>query len=60
MQIGDGTFSSFEKLPTLKQATRMLVEEALKRSNSNQTIAARILGISQQALSKRMKKAGEK
>ncbi len=60
MQIGDGTFSSFERLPTLKQATRMLVEEALKRSNSNQTIAARILGISQQALSKRMKKAGEK
>ena len=45
-----------KKLPTIKQATDLLVKEALKRAKGNQSIAARILGISQQALSKRMKK----
>ena len=44
------------ELPTIKQATDLLVREALKRSNGNQSIAAGLLGISQQALSKRLKK----
>jgi transcriptional regulator with PAS, ATPase and Fis domain len=44
-----------EKLPTIKQATRMLVTEAMKRANGNQTLAATMLGISRQALSKRIK-----
>jgi DNA-binding NtrC family response regulator len=42
------------RLPTLRQATELLVEEALRRSDQNQTVAARLLGISQQALSKRL------
>ncbi len=42
-------------LPTIKQATRMLVEEAMHRTGNNQSIAASMLGISQQALSKRLK-----
>ena len=48
------TFS--HKLPTIKQATRFLIEEAMRRSGGNQSRAAKILGISQQALSKRLKK----
>lgn len=44
-----------DTLPTLKQATRQLVLEAMKRSDNNQSIASRILGISQPALSRRMK-----
>jgi len=44
-----------EKLPTIKQATRMLVTEAMKRAKGNQTLAANMLGISRQALSKRIK-----
>lgn len=43
-------------LPTIKQATRMLVEEAMLRAGNNQSTAASLLGISQQALSKRLKK----
>jgi len=43
-------------MPTLKQATERLVREALRRSGGNQTAAARLLGISQQAVSKRMKR----
>ena len=45
-----------EDLPTIKQATQQLVSEALKRAGGNQSIAAGILGITQQALSKRLKK----
>lgn len=48
------------ELPTIKQATDLLVREALQRANGNQSIAAGMLGISQQALSKRMKKESEK
>jgi len=47
------------KLPTIKHATELLVEEALKRSRGNQSVAAQILGISQPALSKRLKKRDE-
>lgn len=43
-------------LPTIKQATSQLVSEALKRSGGNQSVAAGMLGITQQALSKRIKK----
>lgn len=46
------TFSS--RLPTLKQTAMLLIEEALKRSNKNQNIAAKQLGISRQALNKRL------
>lgn len=45
-----------EKLPTLKEAAALLVAEAMKRAGGNQTIAAGMLGITQQALSKRLKK----
>jgi DNA-binding NtrC family response regulator len=50
------SFSKYE-LPTIKEATRLLVTEAMERSGGNQSIAARMLGISQQALSKRLKKS---
>ena len=43
-------------LPTITEAVRLLVMEAIQRADGNQTIAAGLLGISQQALSKRLKK----
>jgi DNA-binding NtrC family response regulator len=48
-----------QKLPTIKQATWQLVEEAMRRNDGNQSRAAKALGISQQALSKRLKKCRE-
>ncbi len=53
---GNGTFISFpEELPSLKETARLLIEEALERTQGNQSQAAKLLGISQQALSKRLK-----
>ncbi len=49
-----------EELPTLKELDMLLIEEAMRRAGNNQSIAARMLGISQQALSKRLKRAGKK
>ncbi len=45
-----------EPLPTLKQAQQQLVRLAMSRAGNNQSIAARMLGITKQALSKRLKK----
>jgi DNA-binding NtrC family response regulator len=51
------TFNPEGPLPTLAQMDSLLVEEALKRADNNQSLAARLLGISQPALSKRLKKS---
>lgn len=48
-------FSPLTDLPTLQQAGKLLVDEAMHRSTGNQSVAARLLGISQPALSKRLK-----
>ncbi len=51
-----------DRLPTLKEAEVFLVTEAMRRSGDNQGIAASLLGISRQALNKRLtrKKGGPK
>ncbi len=43
-----------DKLPTIKEVTAQLIDEALQRARGNQAIAAGLLGISPQALSKRL------
>ena len=48
-------FFGFDELPTFSEAAAFLVMEALDRAHGNQTLAARLLGISQPALSKRLK-----
>jgi len=50
-------FTGIERLPTFSEAAELLVTEAMSRSGGNQTIAARLLCISQPALSKRLKPA---
>ncbi|MGB0733402.1 MAG: sigma-54-dependent transcriptional regulator, partial [Pontibacterium sp.] len=53
------TFNPDLSLPTLSAMNDMLVVEAMKRAENNQSLASRMLGISQPALSKRLKKLGE-
>ena len=43
-----------DRLPTLQEAEEALVKEALRRADENQGVAAGILGISRQALNKRL------
>jgi DNA-binding NtrC family response regulator len=45
------------RIPSLKEATGTLVHEAMKRANNNQRLAATMLGISRQALNKRLKRS---
>jgi len=48
------------RFPTLKEAEEFLVSEALKRSRDNQGIAATFLGITRQALNKRLMRGAKK
>ncbi|WP_020681026.1 sigma-54-dependent transcriptional regulator [Marinobacterium rhizophilum] len=50
-------FPPDQPLPTLQEMADLLVAEAMKRAQGNQSLASRLLGISQPALSKRLKKA---
>ncbi|ACL65197.1 two component, sigma54 specific, transcriptional regulator, Fis family [Anaeromyxobacter dehalogenans 2CP-1] len=52
---GQNPFGVVERLPTFDEALELLVQEAMRRSGGNQTLAARLVGISQPALSKRLK-----
>ncbi len=41
-------------MPTLKEMEKFLIDKALETGNGNQTIAARLLGISRKALNNRL------
>lgn len=47
-------FAGLKGFPTLKQVEGLLISEALKMANNNQGIAASLLGMSRQALNKRL------
>lgn len=49
-------YADLAELPTLKDASRELIIEAINRTNGNQSSAAKILGITQPALNYRLKK----
>ena len=48
-------FFSLERLPGFTEVIDLLVGEAVRRAEGNQSIAARLLGVSQPTLSKRLK-----
>ena len=47
-----------DKLPTLKEAEHLLIDEAMKRADGNQTIAAGMIGLTRRALNNRLQRAG--
>jgi two-component system response regulator HydG len=50
----------FGKFPTLKQMEDYLIDEALKRAGGNQGTAAVFLGVTRQALNKRLGRRGDR
>lgn len=52
-------FAADDKLPTLKEAEEALVQAALKKADGNQGVAANLLGITRQALNKRLIRSRE-
>jgi DNA-binding NtrC family response regulator len=53
-QTETSPYALFSRLPSLKESAAMLTAEALRRAQGNQTIAARMLGISRTGLNKRV------
>jgi DNA-binding NtrC family response regulator len=51
----DGAVIFPDELPTIKEAAEQLVDEALRRAGGSLTIAAKMVGVSRQALGKRLK-----
>ena len=49
-----------DRLPTLKEAEQYLIGQALQRANGNQGIAASMLGLTRQALNKRLVRERDK
>ncbi len=47
-------YAFFDRLPTIKESISLLIDEAMRRAEGNQTIAARLLGLSRTGLNKRL------
>jgi DNA-binding NtrC family response regulator len=50
-------YTSLQRLPSLKEAEDLLIQEALARTEGNQTLAAMLLGITRQTLHRRTHKS---
>lgn len=57
---GDGGRLTFgPKLPTIEEAKDLLIDEALTRTGGNKSLSAEILGITRQALGRRVRHKGQ-
>lgn len=50
-------FHTFENLPPIKSIVDELIQEAVERSDGNQSVAAKMLGVSRQTLYSKLKKS---
>ena len=48
-----------ESLPTIEELTDQLIDEALRRTDGNQSAAARMLGVTSSAVNKRLRRRGD-
>jgi DNA-binding NtrC family response regulator len=46
-----------DSLPSLREAEQALIDEALRRAQGNQSVAARTLGLSRRALNNRLRRS---
>jgi len=59
VEAGALTAGLAERLPTLKESEDHLIAEALRRADGNQGVAPGLLGLSRQALNKRLSRRRE-
>lgn len=55
----EALWSGAEALPTLREAEEFLFTEAMRRARGNQSVAARLLGVSQSTLSRRLSRGSD-
>lgn len=55
-ETNESFFQKLDDLPTIKEVEDQLIFEAMIRSDNNQSIAAKMLGISRQTLNKKLRK----
>ena len=58
-ELNNSLFDPNKPLPTLQEINELLICSAMTRAEGNQSLASRMIGISQPALSKRLKKCLE-
>jgi len=56
--VQDAPVSFGTRIPTLREVDQLLIDEAMRRSGGNQTIASQLLGITRTALNKRINHPG--
>jgi DNA-binding NtrC family response regulator len=56
-EFNQESLKQWQALPAIKDAEQLLIDEALRRSNGNQAIAAQLLGMTRSALNKRLTRA---
>ncbi len=54
--VSSSTISYTGSFPTLREVEAFFISEALKKTGGNQSVAARLLGVNQSTLSRRLKK----
>jgi DNA-binding NtrC family response regulator len=54
---GESKVSFSDSLPSLKEVEQALIDEALRRAEGNQSVAARTLGLSRRALNNRLRRS---
>lgn len=57
---GENIYADLTVLPSPDRALELLVDEAMRRAHGNQSLAARLLGMTQSALNKRLKRTGKR
>ena len=48
------SIASWRKLPSIRECTQALIDEALRRAGNNQSVAAGLIGISPPSLNRRL------
>ena len=56
---GENIFEGVQELPRWKDALQMLVDEAMRRSSSNQVVASKMIGMNRQTLNKHLQSRQE-